>query len=166
MTQKRYPLTLLLDGRTVHMLWTSDEDGFNDHVLVNDGRVVSFADLESLRRYAREQELLLDPDDPSHVDLDAAAEWLRSGGEPDVVVLLNAWNLSWDVGNAIGGGFEHRGEALDAIYDKLFFGNNLSAMTPPEKRYEPEWSADELKALRATIRQGVALVRTALPATP
>jgi hypothetical protein len=61
MTQKRYPLTLLLDGRSVHMLWTFDKDGFNDHVFANDGRVVSFADLESLRRYAREQEPLLDP---------------------------------------------------------------------------------------------------------
>ena len=156
-------MAVTLNGSTVYLLWTSDEGGFMDRVFVEDGHVVSCPDLDSVRSYAQERELPLDPEDPDHaVDLDAAAAWLESNGEPDVRGLLDAWNLSWDVANSIAGVFNHRGEQLDAVYDKLFFGNNLPAMTPPGERYIPEWSSDELRTLRTTIQQGVALVRSAL----
>jgi hypothetical protein len=155
-----YPLALRLDGGTVFLLWTSDE-GVNDHVSVTEGRVVSFVDADAARQFALEQGLPLAPEEPLHLlDLDRAAEWLHEGGEPDVCVLLNVWNLARDVANSVDESFEDRGEVLDLIYDKLFFGLNLPAMTPPGERYVPEWTDEEVDLLRTTIGRAVDLIRS------
>ncbi len=57
------------------------------------------------------------------VDLDEVSAWL-AGDEPlDPVLLLNAWNLFWDIASGTGSSFEHRSLDLDLIYNKLFAAN-------------------------------------------
>jgi len=157
-----YPAALHIDGQTVYFLWMGD-DWAKDLVLVNDGRVVIFPDVAAAQDFATHSQLPLAPDEPARpFEFDAAAAWLADGGKPDPEVLLGIWNLAGDVARSVDKPFEDRSGDLDAIYDKVFAGNNLPAMTPPGEHYEPEWDLDELTHLRWIIGQGVDLIRSAL----
>jgi hypothetical protein len=166
MDSEHYPLALRLDGHTSYLLWVTGEEG--DRVVVDRGRVVGFYEsLLSLRAYAAEHRLDLAKADPEAVfDVDNVVSWLLGHEEPDPVAVLNTWNLAWDVANSTGAPFNHRGGARDAVYDKVFWANNLPAMSPPGEQYEPDWSSDELRLLREVVGEAVALIRTATAQRP
>ena len=54
------------------------------------------------------------------------------------------------------------GECVQRVYDKLFFGNNLPAMTPPGEHYDPTWSDAEIRILCSVIAAGLHLFRSHL----
>jgi len=154
-----YPLALRVGGRTLFLLWSSD-DGALNRVLADAGWVVSFSDEVSAREYARAENLPLAPKQELHLhDLDRAVRWLEADAEPDCRVLLAIWNLAGDVARSVDEPFEDRGEVLDDVYNKLFFGNNLPSMTTPGDQYIPEWTEEELGSLRARTEMAVHLIR-------
>lgn len=155
-----YPLALKVDGRTLFLLWVSDDRAL-DRVLADAGQVISFTDEESAREYALAEHLPLAPHEECHLhDLDSAVNWLAADGRADCRLLLDIWNLAGDVARSVSEAFEDRGGALDEIYDKLFFGSNLPSMTPPGERYQPEWATDELSLLRGRIAAAIDLIRS------
>jgi hypothetical protein len=159
MSETWYPLALNVGGRTLFLLWVSDDRALN-RVLAGAGRVVWFSDEESAREYALAQNLTLAPEEELRLhDLDSAVGWLEADAEPDCRLLLAIWNLAGDVARSVNEPFEDRGEVLDRVYDKLFFGNNLPSMTPPGEQYHPQWSEEELRLLRATIQIAADLIR-------
>jgi hypothetical protein len=160
MSETWYPLALQVGGRTLFLLWVSDDRALN-RVLADAGLVVSFSDEQSAREYALAENLTLAPREEFRLhDLDSAVRWLEADAEPDCRLLLAIWNLAGDVARSVNEPFEDRGEVLDGVYDKLFFGNNLPAMTPPGEQYRPEWTEEELGLLRASIEMAVDLVRS------
>jgi hypothetical protein len=50
------------------------------------------------------------------------------------------------------------------IYDKLFFANNLPAITPRGASYEPIWSEGEIELLSRIYRFGLAELRADIQA--
>jgi hypothetical protein len=80
---------------------------------------------------------------------------------PDCRVLLAFWNLADDVARSVNGPFENHGGVLEDVYNKLFFGNNLLAMTPRGEQFQAEWTEDELGVLRTRIETAVDLSRSA-----
>jgi hypothetical protein len=50
----------------------------------------------------------------------------------------------------------------EKIYDKLFFGNNLPAITPAGVSYEPVWSHDEIETLSRIYRLGLTGLRAGI----
>jgi hypothetical protein len=135
----------------------------DDHAVMSGGepQVTSFADEESAREYALAQHLPLAPrEEPGLHDLDSAARWLETGGEPDCRLLLSIWNMAGDVARSVNEAFEDRGQALDDVYDKLFFGSKLPSMTPPGEHCQPEWTDKELGLLRTWIEQAVNLIHS------
>ena len=46
---------------------------------------------------------------------------------------------------------------MNAIYDKVFRGNNLPAITRTGESYVPVWSPDELRSIKALMKSGIAL---------
>jgi hypothetical protein len=159
MSETWYPLALRVGGRTLFLLWDSDDWALN-RVLADAGRVVSFSDEESAREYALAENLTLAPKEELHLhDLDSAVCWLEADAGPDCSLLLAIWNLAGDVARSVNEPFEDRGEGLDEVYNKLFFGNNLPSMTPPGEQYNPQWTEDELGLLRARIEMAVDLIR-------
>jgi hypothetical protein len=73
---------------------------------------------------------------------------------------LAAWNLFIDVAHSVGAAgadYLASDSALSNEYEKLFFGNNLPAMTPPGKHYTPTWSDAELDDIRRHITLGFKL---------
>ncbi len=53
---------------------------------------------------------------------------------------------------------------LSACYDKLFWGCNLPAVTPPGEWFTPEWREDELAVIRQTFEAGLAQLESELRA--
>ena len=160
-----YPLALKAGRRTLFLLWVSDDRALN-RVLACAGRVVWFYDEQSTRKYAQAENLTLAPkEEPRLHDLDCAVNWLQADTEPDCRLLLAIWNLAGDVARSVNEPFEDRGEVLDDVYNKLFFGNNLTSTTPPGEQHHPEWTEEELRLLRANIQMAVYLIRSRLVAS-
>src|SRR5262249_49083932 len=143
MSEIWYPLALRVGGRTLFLLWVSDEWGLN-RVLADAGWGVSFSDDVSARGYAPAENLTPAPKEELHLHyLDSAVVWLEATAEPDCRLLLAIWNLAGDVARSVNEPFEDRGDVLDVVYNKLFFGNNLPPMTPPGEQYNPQWTEEE-----------------------
>ena len=56
----------------------------------------------------------------------------------------------------------HDVQRAGKIYDKLFFANNLPAVTPRGASYEPIWSEDEVELLSRIYRFGLAELRASI----
>ena len=56
-----------------------------------------------------------------------------------------------------GAAFKGLDSQFSEIYEKLFYGNNLAAITPEGKRYTPQWSADEVGSLAELLAVGLDL---------
>jgi hypothetical protein len=160
-----YPLAVQVDGKVTYLIWTSGDE--HDRVLVDGGRVVTFDDLRSLETYATEDGVHLATANPDGVfDVDVVATWLLRRDEPDPVAILNTWNLAWDMSNSTDLSFNHRGGVRDALYDKVFRANNLPAVSPPDERYKPDWSPEELALLRDVAGEAIALIQAAIRGHP
>lgn len=65
MTRSYYTITCRLDRAKHHMIWfTNDEDGL---VTSPGGGIVRFDDLDALRRYAMEQSIALEAQEPTYL---------------------------------------------------------------------------------------------------
>lgn len=80
----------------------------------------------------------------------------------DVKAFLNIWNLFMDVSASVGGSFNADRERTERIYAKLFWGNNLPSITPKGKHYTPLWRPEEVRLIRRTLAEGLALTRQSL----
>ena len=151
--RKYYLCELLLDRRRLYVVWYSDAvDGL---VRLKDGKIASFADERQVRAFCRENGISLVLEPPAVYDFDKMTTWCDSpaSGSIEPTAFLNAWNMLEDA----------HGPRLDAhlpeissqiagkIYDKLFFANNLPAVTPRGASYEPIWSEDESRAIVAHL---------------
>lgn len=156
------PLPVLVNGQVVLVLWESSGDG-HDRVLGRGVQVERFAHLEALEGFARERGIDVEEvGELEAVDVDAAQAWVVGGPMPSSVVLLNVWNLAGDVARGTNQKWADRGEDLDRVYDLLFFGNDLPAMTPDGEQFTPDWSDFDLVMLRGIIERGVLLIRGAM----
>ena len=160
LAMRYYTIRCRLDGIGRHCVWyTNHADG----VLVGgDGAILSFRNRSDLETYASHAGFEFDAEEPILYDLDAIDRWLENpeGSAIDCKLVLEAWNLFDDVASSIE--FEWISQEADVVYDKLFWGNNLPAVTPPGKRYDPIWSDDEVETLRKILGDGIGLVRFAL----
>jgi hypothetical protein len=156
-----YGIRCRLDGIDWHWGWyTNDTDG----VLV-DGAILAFRSRSGLETYAARLGLEFEAEEPPLYDLDAIDRWIEDPRESEIdsKLFLETWNLFDDVASSIENRlFEWISREADVVYDKLFWGNNLPAVTPPGQRYDPVWSDDEVETLRKILGDGIGLVRFAL----
>jgi hypothetical protein len=101
--------------------------------------------------------------EPTDYDLDRIREWcaVPEAGGVDCPAFLNAWNFFDDLAGLHGGAdtpYTRLSREAAGCYDKLFWGNNLSAVTPPGERFTPSWEPDELDRIRRVMAAGLELV--------
>jgi len=155
----RYLCIARLRGAERVFLW-EDEDGGASRVIVDDeGFVVSFASVAEVAAAGQVNGWNISSEEATTYDIDAIEEWARSDAPVgDCRQLLNVWNLLIDLPGA-----ENLFRAADAralgLYDKLFRGCNLPAMTRPGEKYEPVWTASETSALKQLLLLGIAELR-------
>jgi hypothetical protein len=154
-----FPLLYRLNSEDRYLIWIGND---GDSVLVDgEGFVPTFKDLSALRRYAKLHRYSLETEKPRRHDLQSVAKWIKSPIRPvNCKKALAAWNLFVDVARSVG----KAGTALmrldsrrGRIYEKVFRGNNLPAVTPEGCHYIPEWSSDETAYLIKIFACGLKL---------
>jgi hypothetical protein len=162
MSKTYYRLLYRLDGTDQLLLWFSDEE---DGVFTEaPGRVLSFATEARLLSFTDRHGLPVAEEGPILHDLDAVQRWTT---DPRAETLdcrdaLAAWNLFMDVASSLpveGAAFVRADSELNLIYEKVFWGNNLPAVTPEGERYEPLWTEDEVSHLAGLLSRGFELFR-------
>ena len=150
-----------LKGEDRYLIWFSDE---SDGVFADESqRVPTFASSTALEiAFPALVDAELVPETPILHDLDAVeARCLLDGALViDCDHFLAAWNLFIDVARSVGDAgatYLASDSALGHEYEKLFFGNNLPAMTPPGEHYTPTWTDDELADIGRHMILGIEL---------
>lgn len=161
MPPSHHRLLYKLDGQERFLIWFSND---RDGVVVRDGHVLSFSSHGALRGFAVQTGLALAEEPDGLHDLDWVQKWVSSprADTIDCAAALVAWNLFGDVSLSLAGAgaaFLELDRAHDGLYDKLFAGNNLPAVTPPGEPSTPTWSDDEVTTLAAILAHGLALFR-------
>lgn len=150
-----------LDHREGTLLWYS---GNGDGVVVDAGGFVpAFHDVGELRAYAGRIGVTVENESPLLQDLDPVRRWLkrprRAALNCDAV--LCAWNLFDDVARSVHHWnrlFPYARRTL-GLYDRVFRGNNLPAMTPPGEHFEPHWTASEARKIANVLANGFHVFR-------
>ena len=136
MPRQYYLYSCQLDKRKFYFIWFSDE---TDGVFIeSDGKIPIFEDLRQILKYAQLQNIFIKKGNASFLDLDKVEYSIKQDVfEVNCVDFLNAWNLLKDVSYSIKSNFDFNRKITNKIYEKLFWGNNLPAVTPERESYEP-----------------------------
>ena len=146
-----YPCRVQLDGSAKFVAWyTADFDGF---LRDSGGRLV-------VANTTGELGVSLEAAEPAAYDFDRIRAWCACPDAAGVEcrAFLDAWNFLDDLtGLHAGVDSPHTrlSRASARVYDKLFWGNNLPAVTPPGERFEPSWSPEELASIRRVFESGL-----------
>lgn len=147
--------------RDLHFLWLTCDSGADRVVTDDEGHVLAFlSDREARRHAAKFADVALES--PFPYDLSALHAWCDTPNTTtlDVELMLNAWNLFTDLplqrSHSVVSAFAFKAEAAGALYEKLFWANNLPAATPMGAHFVPQWSDDEIAGLSTLMRLGIA----------
>ena len=164
-----YPLWYRLDGVNRYLIWISREEVSEDLDgvwLDSNGVIPVFRSMNALLAYAQNQQITFENGELNLHNLDVVKRWLKVKRSKvqgptsiDCVAFLGAWNFFADVSRSLGGGFDADRERTQKIYSKIFYGNNLPAITPEGEHYIPRWSNREKRVIREIMAQGLALLR-------
>ncbi len=164
MSRNYYKIQYRLEGAEAYLLWfTNEQDGV---ITTPEGRMPSFSTEAALVAYAKRNGVSVSGEAATLHDFDALQAW-ADDPRPDTVDcsnLLSAWNLFSDVARSMPSeaqAFARKDKGLTSLYNKLFWGNNLPAVTPNGHRFDPKWSTDELVRLAEVIAAGLQLFRYA-----
>lgn len=152
-----FHFTFLINVHEYHCIWyTSEKDGF----LTECNKLNYFTSIEKLQQFIEGNNIILN-EDHAVLSIDEAKKWLD---EKEKVIncnyFLNFWNCISDLAYSMGEKFygdQDKG-ILNKIYNKLFYGNNLPAITPKGKKFFPEWNDEEIREITKVIKDGLRIV--------
>jgi len=78
---------------------------------------------------------------------------------------LDVWNFLDDLSGLPADAdtpYTRLSRAAAGSYDKLFWANNLPAVTPPGEHFDPSWSPEELTAIRGVFEAGLDVLASEL----
>lgn len=159
-----YVVLLRACGREHFLLWQSGGAAPDRYVLQpGTSSFLRAATLEALLDGAVKLGCRVAEPTPEVLDLDRLFRMLtalrpeRSSSTRTCECLLNGWNTLEDMARSIGIPMDapdpEEKATLGLAYDKLFYGNNLPALTPAGQRYNPLFSAGERRAMRRHLRR-------------
>jgi hypothetical protein len=164
-TVNAFSCELSWHGRRGFFIWLS-----NDHdsvVLDPAGSIRLFDSLAALNQFVLAEGLTLTEKGALSWDFDKVLAWCSDPHPPvDCSNLLDVWNMLTDIHASRGNTndlLSHAGQRSQAVYDKLFHGCNLPAVTPEGQWFEPIWSVEECRSLAKLLRLGLAELEAALP---
>lgn len=155
-TDTNYVVLMRLDGANLFAIWTSSPSKPDSLFTSNQQQLRDFSSRGDLDSFADDNEISIQPDDSPLYDFDAIKNWTAAlrRTEIDCVSFLDAWNLLVDIEASLGSELEEP-DGSRTVYEKLFWGNNLPAVTPEGEHYEPEWSEEEAKIMAKVFQSGI-----------
>ncbi|WP_010252784.1 hypothetical protein [Acetivibrio cellulolyticus] len=159
--EEYYKFVFILDSKEYYCIWFSGEkDGF-----VTDGdKLKCFYDFDQLQTFALDNNIEVF-DEGSELSINLAQKWDDQKGENvDCKYFLHYWNMMSDLSYSVKESFygDNKNSTLNKLYDKLFWGSNLPAVTPEGKEYIPIWSKKELDELNKVVKDGLRLINSYL----
>jgi hypothetical protein len=154
-----FPIIVSYAGIAHVLLWLQDDI---DLVLTRPSkRILDFASTRAATQYARGEGYQVASEELAMIHLD----WIAQGhafliGDIDCSEALAAWNLFADIAASIperASAFLAKDKKPSGTYDKLFWGNNIPAVTPAGEHFEPAWSRDELAEMESVLVAGLML---------
>jgi hypothetical protein len=160
MSREYYNLLFRLDNQNSYLIWFEGENEPDGVVIDDNGKVPSFHDNEDLLNYATSLSLSVSTDSAVLHNIDTVSAFLERKDETVYCKnFLEAWNLFEDVSQSVGGNFDIDRKLTVNIYEKLFWGNNIPAVTPDAESYEPIWTKREVKVIREVLAVGLSIFR-------
>lgn len=136
--------------------YQNDFSGFH---LTPDGSIAAFTSISKLDEYAAQMKI-------THLrcletyNLDIAFDWLKSpkGKSIECSKFIDVWNLSGDYRNAVAQkNMDSEDKSHAELYQKLFWGCNLPAVTPAGKKFRPVWTKAEVRELKRVMRESLSI---------
>jgi len=155
-----FPLAYRLNWRIRYLVWCDDSPA--PLLLDAAGRIAAYGTPAEVLARAELSHLPLQLEPPLLHDLDRLAQQLATlrPATIDCALLLESWNLFTDVGASLRWShFDPKPRRTQQLYEKLFRGNDLPAVTPASEHYRPCWSVREVRALRIVLTDGLRLFR-------
>lgn len=151
-------LPIRVNGLELFLLWYS-EDYFDGFCLDSDNRLAAFRSNADLADFAQQKGITLSDAQSHHFDLDAVIDWIEKPRtlSLDCNKILNAWNFGEDVRQSIRGHTARLSKQAYRVYEKLFWGCNLPAVTPENCEYIPIWRGREVYLIKRMVKSGIEL---------
>jgi hypothetical protein len=152
-----YPFCYIYKGRKTYLIWQTKEDGKDSFRLDLKNLLISSRSERKLRDLLGNKARQLKWSESAEVNIDHFWNALRglkvgkSSSTDTCKILLNGWNFIEDLVKTVGHTEVTKGlhsPLLNKVYEKLFYGNNLPAITPQGKSYSPLWMREEIVSLR------------------
>ena len=158
MSCEYYSYWYRLNNEDSFLIWFSNE---KDGVVVDEnGFVPSFGKKSDLKNYCEKNQIKVDLDNSNLTNLDTIKNWLDKGGKlEDYNLYLDTWNLFEDIAISTNGNFDKDKAVTNDIYDRIFWGCNLPAVTPEGESFTPTWTKKELKIIHKTLTFGLQMFR-------
>lgn len=158
MSREYYILWYRLDYKDSYFIWFTTEK--DDGVFKDENNLVpSFSNIKDLQNYAKLNKVTIIDEEPLLFNLDIVINWLNETNHKieDYNPFLNTWNLFEDISRSTNGNFAK--DRHYEIYERIFWGCNISAVTPEGESFTPTWTEDELKTIRKTLTLGFQMFR-------
>jgi hypothetical protein len=152
-----YPYCYIYKGRKTFLVWLTKEGDKDTFRLDSNNRLISFRSERGLRDLPGTRSKQLKWSEGVQIDFDHFWNALRrlkvgkSSSAKTCKILLDGWNFIEDMVRTVGLTETTKGlhsPLLKKVYDKLFYGNNLPAVTPESKSYTPLWLREEIVSFR------------------
>jgi hypothetical protein len=158
-----YPYSCIYKKHRKFLAWEGREVGgdvFRKDI--NDGCLLVCASISDLKEKLGEECEPKFCEEVSEISFDefwVSVKNLRTGRASSIKtykILLDGWNFIEDLIRTVGQESDLlrlRCPVLDKLYEKLFWGNNLPAVTPEGASYSPIWMQEEIIIFRREIRK-------------
>jgi len=162
MQNQYYLLHYQLHRKDRYLIWIMDENEEDRFFLdPHTHKIPIFSKIKSLKTYAKQHKIKIEPIKPILHDLDSAYGWMKHKKKDfDCDIILTAWNFFIDLANSFGldnkelKAYCHRAPKAYKVYRKVFTGNNLPSITPKNRFYIPKWKKQELKLIQRVLAYG------------
>lgn len=148
-----YILRFIFSDNEKYLIWHND-DKDKDVVEIRDNKILTFDTLESARKFAG------DDCEFCEYNFSELERFISTHDKNfDCKIILNFWNIFNDIVYSFGEKIpDERTRRSDRCYNKLFWGNNLPAVTPDGEHYTPVFTRKERKNIRRIMSYGIDFV--------
>lgn len=154
---EHYIVVFIYSKHKYYFIWKSDE---NDVFLTQNDKIIFWHDIYSLKKFCEINDINFADEKEIVYNIDCCENWCNSMAEKiDCSTILNLWNIFSDLHSSIGVEFEGSLEYYNAVYDKLFYGNNLPCVNSTSEKYLPNFNRAELLKIKEVMMRGIELFR-------
>lgn len=158
MNQEHFMICLKYNNQTRYYLYYFLEFAAKDYLVLDGDRVLTFSDVDALRAYVRIHHIELSEQDPLPTyDIDRLALLCSQPmSDFDCNEIIQVWNLTDAICNALKLPFIGNLPQYDDLYDKLFGGCNTAVNT---HEYHPQWTKSEAIKIRTVLDECLRIIQ-------